>query len=72
MGAVRRQLSVDFAQTLQQDKKRHVMCFLETVVEFAGALAAAVGIETFAPVSEGEERLRLVWGPTLSSSLAKL
>ncbi|PHJ25608.1 heat repeat-containing protein [Cystoisospora suis] len=49
MGAVRNQLSMDFAQALQQDKKRHMMCFLETVVEFAGALAAAVGMEVFAP-----------------------
>ncbi|CBZ49639.1 conserved hypothetical protein [Neospora caninum Liverpool] len=47
MGAVRRLLSVDFASFLQTHP--HGCSLLETVVEFAGALAAAVGMEVFAP-----------------------
>ncbi|PFH31594.1 HEAT repeat-containing protein [Besnoitia besnoiti] len=47
MGAVRRLLSVDFAAFLQTHA--HGASLLETVVEFAGALAAAVGMEVFAP-----------------------
>ncbi|EPR57455.1 HEAT repeat-containing protein [Toxoplasma gondii GAB2-2007-GAL-DOM2] len=47
MGAVRRLLSVDFPSFLKTHP--HGCSLLETAVEFAGALATAVGMEVFAP-----------------------